>query len=90
MELFPFRYPITPPPSILVGSMGSIGSITGCEHDLASDALPQSAFHAPGEFVEYGSQALPNLPKQHLLAVLWFEHDTVLALPCRMVQVVAL
>jgi hypothetical protein len=46
------------------------------------------AFLAPGEFVEYGSQVLPNLPKQHLLAVLWGEHDMVLALPCRMVQVV--
>jgi hypothetical protein len=46
------------------------------------------AFLAPGEFVEYRSQVLPNLPEQQLLAVLWCEHDMVLALPCRMVQVV--
>ena len=46
------------------------------------------AFLAPGEFVEYGSQVLPNLPKQHLIAVIWCEHDMVLALSCRMVQVV--
>jgi hypothetical protein len=42
-----------------------------------------------GKFVQYGSQVLPNLPEQQLLAVLWCEHDMVLALPCRMVQVVA-
>jgi hypothetical protein len=29
------------------------------------------AFLAPCEFVEYGSQVLPNLPEQQLLAVLW-------------------
>jgi hypothetical protein len=28
------------------------------------------AFLAPGELVEYGSQVLPNLPEQQLLAVL--------------------
>jgi hypothetical protein len=33
------------------------------------------AFLAPGEFVEYGSQVLPNLPEQQLLAVLWCERD---------------
>jgi hypothetical protein len=27
-------------------------------------------------------------PKQQLLAVLWREHDMVVAIPCRMVQVV--
>jgi hypothetical protein len=30
----------------------------------------------------------PDLPKQQLLAVLWREHDMVLALPCRVVQVI--
>jgi hypothetical protein len=46
------------------------------------------AFLAPGKFVEYGPKVPPNLPKQHILAVLWCEHDMVLALPCRVVQVV--
>jgi hypothetical protein len=38
--------------------------------------------------VEYGPGVPPDLPKQYLLAVLWCEHDMVLALPCRVVQVV--
>jgi len=38
--------------------------------------------------VEYTTQVPPDLPKQHLLAVLWREHDMVLALPCRVVQVI--
>jgi hypothetical protein len=46
------------------------------------------AFLAPGKLVEYTTQVPPDLPKQHLLAVLWHEHDMVLALPCRVVQVI--
>jgi hypothetical protein len=48
------------------------------------------AFLAPSKFVEYGSQVLPELPKQQLLALLWREHDMVRALPCRMVQMVVI
>jgi len=46
------------------------------------------AFLAAGKVMEYGSQVPPDLPEQHLLAVLWCEHDMVLALPCRMIQMV--
>jgi hypothetical protein len=45
------------------------------------------AFLAPGKLVECTTQVPPDLPKQHLLAVLWREHDG-LALPCRVVQVI--
>jgi hypothetical protein len=40
------------------------------------------AFLAPGKLVEYTTQVPPDLPKQHR------EHDMVLALPCRVVQVI--
>jgi len=46
------------------------------------------AFFAPGKLVEYTPQVPPDLPKQQLLAVLRREHDMVLALPCRVVQVI--
>ena len=48
------------------------------------------AFLASGKFVEYTTQVPPDLPKQHLLAVLWREHDMVLALPCRVVQAIVI
>jgi hypothetical protein len=48
------------------------------------------AFLAPSKIVEYGSQVLPEVPKQHLLAVFRSEHDIVLALPCRMVQMIVI
>ena len=40
------------------------------------------AFLAPGKFVEYGPEVPPDLPKQHLLAVLgvnttWYLHSHV-------------
>jgi hypothetical protein len=40
------------------------------------------------ELAEYIAQVPSDLPKQQLLAVLWCEHDMVLALPCRVVQVI--
>jgi hypothetical protein len=43
---------------------------------------------APGKLVEYTTQVPPDLPKQHLLAALWREHDMVLALLCRVVHVI--
>jgi hypothetical protein len=46
------------------------------------------AFLAPGELVKYSAQVPPDLPKEQLLAVLWREHDMVLALPCRVVQMI--
>jgi hypothetical protein len=46
------------------------------------------AFLAPGKLVEYTAHVSPDLPKQHLLALLRREHDVVLALPCRIVRVI--
>src|SRR5262249_34367121 len=46
------------------------------------------AFLALRELAEYTAQVPSDLPKQQLLAVLWREHDMVLALPCRVVQVI--
>ncbi len=46
------------------------------------------AFLAPGTLVKYISQLLPDLTKKRLLAVFRREHDVVLALLCRMVQVI--
>ena len=46
------------------------------------------AFLAPDEPVKYSAEVPPDLPKQQLLAVLRREHDMVLALPCRVVQVI--
>jgi len=46
------------------------------------------AFLASGQLAEYSAQVPPDPPKQHLLAVLRREHDMVLALPCRVVQLV--
>ena len=46
------------------------------------------AFLALGELAEYIAQVPSDLPKQQLLAVLWCELDMVLALPCRVVQVI--
>ncbi len=48
------------------------------------------AFLAPGKLVKYSAQVPPDLPKQHLLAVLRREHDMVLALPCRVVQMITI
>ena len=48
------------------------------------------AFLALGRFAEYSAQVPPDLPKQHLLAVLRREHDMVLALPCRVVQLITI
>lgn len=45
------------------------------------------AYLALGKVLEYTAQVPPDLPKQQLLAVLRREHDMVLALPCRVVQV---
>jgi hypothetical protein len=41
-----------------------------------------------GKLAEYSAQVPPDLPKQRLLAVVRREHDVVLALPCRVVQVI--
>ena len=46
------------------------------------------AFLALRELAEYTAQVPSDLPKQQLLAVLRREHDMVLALPCRVVQVI--
>ena len=46
------------------------------------------AFLALGKLAEYSAEVPPDLPKQQLLAVLRREHDMVLALPCRVVQVI--
>jgi hypothetical protein len=46
------------------------------------------AFLAPGQLVEYCAQVPPDLSKQQLLAVLRRENDMVLALPCRVIQMV--
>jgi hypothetical protein len=46
------------------------------------------AFLAPGKLAEYIAQVPPDLPKQQLLAVRFRDHDMVLALPCRTVQVI--
>jgi hypothetical protein len=48
------------------------------------------AFLAPGELTEYTPQLSPDLSKQQFLAVLRREHDMVLALPCRVVQVIVI
>ncbi len=45
-------------------------------------------FLAPGKLAEYSAQVPPDLPKQRFLAVFGREHDLVLALPCRVVQVI--
>ena len=46
------------------------------------------AFLAQGKLVEYSGQVSADLPKQHLLALLCREHHMLLALPCRVVQVI--
>src|SRR5215831_9312819 len=46
------------------------------------------AFLALRELAEYTAQVPSDLPKQQLLAVLRREHDMVLALPCRVAQVI--
>jgi hypothetical protein len=46
------------------------------------------AFLALGKLAEYSAQVPPDLAEQRLLAVLRREHDMVLALPCRVVQVI--
>jgi hypothetical protein len=46
------------------------------------------AFLAPGKLVKYRAQVPPDRPKQHLLSVFWCEHNTVLALQCRVVQLI--
>jgi hypothetical protein len=48
------------------------------------------AFLPPGKLVKYSAQVPPDLPKQQLLAVLRSEHDMVLALPCRMAQMITI
>jgi hypothetical protein len=48
------------------------------------------AFLAPGELVKYSTKVPPDLPKQQLLAVFRREHDMVLALPCRVIQVIVI
>ena len=46
------------------------------------------AFLALGKLMKYSAQVPPDLSKQQFLAVLRREHDMLLALPCRMVQVI--
>jgi hypothetical protein len=48
------------------------------------------AFLALGKLAEYSAQVPPDLSKQRLLAVFRREHDMVLALPCRVVQVIVI
>jgi hypothetical protein len=48
------------------------------------------AFLAPGKLVKYSAEVPPDLPKQQFLAVLRREHDMVLALPCRVVQMITI
>ena len=48
------------------------------------------AFLAASKIVEYSSQVLPNMPKQRFLAVLRSEHDMVLALLCRVIEMVVI
>jgi hypothetical protein len=51
---------------------------------------PSSILHSLrwAKLAEYSAQVPPDLPKQRLLAVLRREHNAVLALPCRVVQVI--
>jgi hypothetical protein len=41
-------------------------------------------------FVKYNAEVPPDLPKQQLLAVLRRDYDMVLALPCRVVQMITI
>ena len=47
------------------------------------------AFLAPGKLVKDSAEVPPDLPKQQL-AVLRREHDVVLALSCRVVQMITI
>jgi hypothetical protein len=46
------------------------------------------AFLALSKLAEYSAEVPPDLPKQQLLAALRREHDMVLALPCRVAQMI--
>jgi len=49
------------------------------------------AFLSPDKVAEHSSQVPPDLPEQQFLAVLRREHDDmVLALPCRVAQVIVI
>ena len=55
-------------------------------HFLISDVGAEHFLVPPDG--KYSAEVPPDLPKQQLLAVLRREHDMVLALPCRVVQVI--
>jgi hypothetical protein len=83
IELFPFRYPIT-------SATEYFGGIENQHMHMVGQQVPflNLAFLAPSKLMEYSAQVLPDLPKQRLLAVLRREHDMVLALPCRVIQLI--
>ena len=55
-----------------------------------ADVFFDLAFLALGKLAEYSAQVPPDLAEQRLLALLRREHDMVLALPCRVVQMITI
>src|SRR5215469_16663340 len=78
IELFPFKYPIT-------SATEYFGDIDIRICTWSGIRCPSSM---PGKLVKYSAEVPPDLPKQQLLAVLRREHDVVLTLPCRVVQMI--
>ena len=62
--------------------------VSACAHGQASSGPLRSDIPCGEQARGIQCQVPPDLPKQHFLAVLRREHDMVLALPCRLVQVI--
>jgi hypothetical protein len=83
IEFFPCRYPVTSASEYFGGIDISMRTWSGI-------SCPSSIWHSLRRASSWNTVAPepPDLPKQILVAVLRRERDMVLALSCRMVQVI--